>query len=226
MIVESGEQLFECLSASLGLVSTRVPEASTLGERRPDYSVVGTDGTAFYAEVKLISPNKEETEMIERGKRGEVVGTGGTPGERMRSLIDKANGQLRAVAAEGHPGVLVVFNPELFISWHTDPYCVLTAMRGLDVVPVLVPADPRQSPQFSDVRSGPKKRMTPGANTSTAAVICPVEVEVDVDDWRINVFHNRHATRALPVAALQHHAIHHWRISDDERGWNPIEDAG
>lgn len=224
MITESGEEMFERYARELGIGTERIAEASERSERRPDFLVRGTNGAKFYAEVKLISPNKEEAEMILRAEAGEVVGTGGTPGERLRGLIGKANGQLKAVAVDGIPGVLVVLNPEIFISWHTDPYCVLTAMRGLDVVPVFVPPDPAQSPRFGELRSGPGKLMTQAANTSTAAVVCPIEVDRGV--WRTNVYHNRHAARLLPPSALAGEHVYHWRISDDERNWAPMEHAG
>jgi hypothetical protein len=217
--MESGEAMFERLCAALDLTSSRVAAASILGKRRPDFLVEGMDGTVFYAEVKTISPNTDEADMILRNRRGEVVSAGGTPGERVRSLIGKANGQLKAME-DGRPGVLVVFNPEIFLRWHTDPYFILTAMRGLDVVDVRVPLDPRHPPQFGELRSGPKKRMTPDANTSTAAVICPIEV--GIDEWRVDAFHNHHATIPLPPAALLHECVHHWWMSDDERAWRQL----
>lgn len=217
MTTESGEKMFERYARTMGIGAERILEASERSERRPDFLVHGNDRQTFFAEVKLISPNKNEAKMIQRAKTGEVVGTGGTPGDHLRGLIGKANGQLKAVAADDIPGVLVVFNPEIFISWHTDPYCVLTAMRGLDVITVSVPFNPSQAPQFGKVRSGPKKIMTHTANTSTAAIICPVEIETDV--WRTNVFHNRYAARTLPLSALTGEGVYHWCISDDEREW-------
>ncbi len=56
---ENGEELFERLCASLHLASERIPEAANAGEQRPDYRVIGSDGSEFLAEVKLISPNNE-----------------------------------------------------------------------------------------------------------------------------------------------------------------------
>ncbi|MCA1791698.1 MAG: hypothetical protein LC667_18155 [Thioalkalivibrio sp.] len=210
--------MFERFSRVLGLEATRIPEASSVGERRPDFAVIGTNGTPFHAEVKLISPTREESEYIRRFADGEIFGMDGTPGARLRGLIAKANNQLKALASRGLPGALVVFNPEPLLHWHTDPYFVLTAMRGLDVVDVSVPMNPHESPAFGPLRSGPNKRMTRSDNTSTAAVICPREV--GADEWLVDVYHNRFAARPLPATALAHSFVQHWYISDDEREWS------
>jgi hypothetical protein len=220
MISESGEVMFERLCAALSLASSKIPEAASKNESRPDFKVLGTDGSSFLAEVKLISPSRSEAHDISRFERGEIVLMGGTPGDRLRDLIGKANRQLRALSARGLPGVLVVFNPRLLLRWHTDPYSMLTTMRGLDVVDVKVPVDPRTAPALGPLRSGPKKQMTATSNTSTAAVICPHEEERD--RWIVNVYHNRHAKRTFPVEALTHHSVQHWRLSDDERDWVEI----
>lgn len=216
---ETGEQLFERLCASLGLSHARIAEAPKQGEQRPDYRVIGSDGSCFVAEVKLVSPTAEEARDIERIYRGEIFAIGGTPGNRMRALIKKANPQLKALG-EALPGVLVVFNPEVLLRRHTDPYAILTAMRGLDTIDVHVPLSPQESPVFGELRSGGGKKMTESSNTSTSAIICPEESAEGV--WRIGVYHNRFAARPLPPGALRGiHAIH-FRISDDERDWTPL----
>jgi hypothetical protein len=219
MISESGEDMFERLCNRLALAFTRVEEASRQAERRPDYRVIGSDGSTFIAEVKTITPNPEEARDIARFESGEVFATGGTPGNRLRRLIGTANQQLKALATNA-PGVLVVFNPEMFLHRHTDPYSILTAMRGLDVIDVEVPRDTYESPRFGELRSGPGKKMTSDVNTSTSALLCPHEVAKD--EWRVAVYHNRHATQPLPASALAATGVTHWCIAGDERDWAPV----
>jgi hypothetical protein len=77
MAEESGERMFERLCETLGLTARRIAEAGSAGEKRPDFEVIGTDGTAFHAEVKIISPNREESELLERFDRGEIFVMGG-----------------------------------------------------------------------------------------------------------------------------------------------------
>ena len=213
VIEESGEAMFERMCSALGLEAKRIPESAAQRQKSPDFEVVGLDGTAFHAEVKTVSPSPEEAEYIQAVYRGEVRVSGGTPGDRMRELIAKANKQLKAVADHGWPGTLVVFNPELLLKWHTEAYSILTAMRGLDVVDVTVPLDPGVPPSFGPLRAGPRKRMTADANTTTAAIVCPREISSG--NWEVDVYHNRHAARVLPFAALDHLCVRQWVLTAD-----------
>jgi hypothetical protein len=97
MAEESGERMFERLCETLGLPASRIAEAVAAGEQRPDFEVRGTDGTAFHAEVKIISPNREESEFLQRFDKGEIFVMGGEPGDRLRGLINKANRQLKSL---------------------------------------------------------------------------------------------------------------------------------
>ncbi len=216
---ESGEQLFERLCASSSLRCERIPVAAEKGAQRPDFRVTGSDGSLFIAEVKLVSPTDEEARGLKRLHRGETVVTGGMPGDRMRRWIGKANQQLKDLGEEV-PGILVVFNPEFHLRRHTDPYAILTAMRGLDTVDVHVPADPQEEPVFGVLRSGGGKKMTSSHNTSTSAVVCPQDTAIG--KWYVGVYHNRFAARPLPPDALQGESVVHFQISEDERDWTPI----
>ena len=219
----SSESLFEQFCAANALSCSRVPTADASGEQRPDYYVTGPGSRPFFAEIKEITPNPAEADQIRRVLAGEILAMSGTPGARARELIAKANPQLRAVTKGVVPGVLVIFNTEFLLHHHTDPYAILTAMRGLDVVPVLVPTDARKSPIFQDVRSGPKKRMTPQANTSISAIVLPCRTR-DAQ-WQADVYHNRYAACALPPESLLGDSIRHWGIREDERDWERLHAA-
>ena len=187
--------------------------------QRPDYRVVGSDGTRFVAEVKLVTPSVEEARDIARVQRGEIFASGGTPGDRMRRWIGKANQQIKALG-DDVPGLLVVFNPELFLRRHTDPYAILTAMRGLDTIDVHVPRDPREAPVFGDLRSNGGRKMTASHNTSTSAIVCPEESAPGA--WRVGVYHNRFAVRPLVSSALRGTSVVHFWIAGDEHDWTPV----
>lgn len=224
LMADPGELFFTKLCAATQLACERIKEASHIGEKRPDFRVVGTDGSTFVAEVKTFAPNSKERGELRRKEAGEIVVYGGEPGERLRRTIRRANRQLRTLTAGKLPGVLVVFTTEVHLRWHTDPYSVLTAMRGLDVVPVHVPADPTMQPTFGEVRSGPGKQMTADANTSTSAIVCPRSLD-DVE-WEVHVFHNSHAATPLPTSALSRAQFRHWRIADNERDWIEVPRPG
>ena len=212
------EELFEYFCADIGVGCDRVPTASAIGERRPDFQVRGCDGTAFFAEVKQVVPNAEEVEQIRQMRAGKVGSFRTEPGAKVRGYIAKANGQLRGATRGEHPGLLVILNKDWFLRHHTEPYAILTAMRGLDVIPVLVPSEPHLSPEFQTVRSGPKKRMTSDDNTSISAVLT-LRQGADVQ-WAGDVFHNRFAACPLPFSALVGPCVKHYIIRADERGWD------
>jgi hypothetical protein len=216
---KTAEDTFEELCCSHGLGCDRIPTAEANGEQRPDYRVLGQDSSSFLAEIKQVTPSAAERREIDRILGGEIFARSITPGARVRELIAKANPQLRALAQGRTPGALVIFNLDPFLRHHTDPYAILTAMRGLDVVPVLVPRNPNQSPIFQPVRSGPKKRMTAQANTSISAIVLPYQTQEQT--WAMDVFHNRHAACRLPRTALVGSWARHWRLRDDEREWEP-----
>src|SRR5688572_23296345 len=103
MAIESGETMFERLCEALGIRAARIEEAVAARERRPDFQVTGTDGSRFHAEVKTVTPNREERDFLRRFDLGEIFVMGGEPGDRLRGLINTANGQLKALAARGAP---------------------------------------------------------------------------------------------------------------------------
>jgi len=197
--------------------------ASIIGERRPDFQLIGHQGTSIVAEVKQFDPSPEERALVERTLAGEIVVRGGTPGARLREVIDRANAQLKALSGGKQPGLLVVYNNVLGGSYHTEPYAVLTAMRGLDVVPVLVPRDPAESPTFLPARPGPRKKLRADANTHISAIAILSQPSSDTFDFA--VYHNPHARTALHPTDLHAGGIRHLVMREDQSGWDPVRSA-
>lgn len=219
--VTVSERLFQAFCVSNGVSFSRVPTASDMGERRPDYQVTGHCGTTIVVEVKQFEPNSEELEAERSRMEGKVVVSGGVPGQRLREVIGRANGQLKTLARGELPGLLVVYDAVRPFR-HSDPYAVLTAMRGLDVVPVEVPRDPAQSPRFLERRSGPKKQLTAAANRSISAIAVLKEIEPGPS---LSVYHNKHAAVRLAVSDLEGPAISHFQMAEDEGSWIPLVPA-
>ena len=211
------ESSFERFCETNRLSFQRIATASDDGESRPDYQVTGHDATILFAEIKEVTPNTEEREHQRLILEGKVGSFSTTPGARMREYVAKANPQLRSLTRGTAPGLLVIYNDNPFLRHHTEPYAILTAMRGLDVVPVIVPKDPRLAPQFLDVRPGPKKKMTPLANTSISAIVT-IDQRPEYA-WVATVYHNRHAACPLPLSALVGESFNHLRMTEDERDW-------
>ncbi|NUP96216.1 MAG: hypothetical protein HUU28_08645 [Planctomycetaceae bacterium] len=144
MLRTVSEGIFEGLCRSVGIACDRVDEAGT---QTPHFEIKSS-GHRIFAEVKQFDPNEEEAESKQRLDAGGFGGSGITPGNLIRKAMYRAAPQLRALPTGAFPAMLVVYNTNRS-RLHTDPYAVVTAMQGIDVVPVLVPKDPSLSPQFS-----------------------------------------------------------------------------
>ncbi len=210
------EKLFEELCARGSIQLLPIEESNVPGERRPDYMMVTGRGTQIIVEIKQFDPNPAEAEIRKRVLAGEAVAHGGMPGERVRRAIRAASSQLKAVSRREKPALLVVYD-NVHLGRHTHPYAILTAMRGLDVVDVVIPESPHEQPRFLDPRTGPRKKMTDTVNTS----ISGVAVLKDGDDGlgQLAVFHNKHAANKLPTAELKLDWIQQFEMSTDEGGW-------
>ncbi len=217
------ERLFAEFCQKAGIPCTRVATASDAQERRPDYRLTCLLGTEIIAEVKQFDPSAEEKVLIERARSGESVEMGGVPGARLRQVVDRANAQLKALSRGAKPGILVVYNNVWGMSQNTAPYAVLTAMRGLDVVPVLVPEDPSIPQTFLDSRPGPKKKLRADANTHVSAIA--VLSERFEEGLGLVVYHNRHARPPLEPADIDVEGVVQFRMCDDQSGWDEIESA-
>lgn len=214
------ERLFEEFCEHNGLRCVPIATASDVGERRPDYRVTGSGGREIIVEIKQFDPNPKERADDQALLAGKVVVTGGIPGQRAREAIDRANPQIKVLARGALPGLLVLYNNVLSSRQHTDPYAILTAMRGLDVVPVEVPPDPKEPPRFLKRRPGPRKKLTAARNRSVSAI--GVLRQLDENDCELSVFHNKHATVPLEPTELSGSVIRHFRMADDEDEWIQI----
>jgi hypothetical protein len=210
------EQLFEAFCEQIAVEWRRVPEAR---KRRPDYEIY-TNNTRIIAEIKQTDPNEEEKNLEKRQRKGEAVVFGTTPGERIRRALRAANPQLKQLSCGKLPALLIMYNNSP-CSLHTDPYSVMTAMRGIDMIPVSVPKDNSVSPTFGDPLSGQERGMRPDANTTVSAIA--VLRAVSPGHCHLDVYHNRFARTPLGGDLLRHPSVCHFRIppntSNSLSGW-------
>jgi hypothetical protein len=204
----TSEQLFEVLYEQIAVKWVRIPEAN---ERRPDYKIY-TNGTRIITEIKQSDPNEEEKGLEKRQRKGEVVIFGATPGERIRRALRAANPQLKQLSCGELPALLVIYNNSP-CSLHTDPYSVMTAMRGIDMIPVSVPKDKSLSPTFGDPLSGQERGMRPDANTTVGAIA--VLRAVSPEHCHLDIYHNQFAKTPLDRDLLRHPSIRHFGIPPD-----------
>lgn len=222
------EALFERFSESRGWRVRRIdPHAASPGSKVPDFILRPARGVGIVVEVKQFDPNPEECEQDRRSSPGEVALYGTTPGKRLRSVISKAAKQLKAFE-ESLPGMLVVYNRTI-VRLHDDRYAVLTAMRGLDVVDVQVPVDPRSPPVAGPVRPGPGKKLTANMNTWISCIAVLRECwpdsaqETGVPEHTMTVYHNPFARHPLNPSQLRGKYVTHWRMNAEQSEWQEVQ---
>jgi type I restriction enzyme S subunit len=214
------EAAFEAFCTDVSIPFVRIPRKQN--ERTADY-LVNSGAQQFVVELKQFDPNEEEEAAIAARAEGKIVAQGGVPGSRIRLAIQNAAPQLKLSSGGRLPAMLVVYNCT-GVNMHTDPYSVATAMQGLDVIDIAVPAETSESPNFGPPRSGPKKKMTANSHTSISAIAVLGD---NLDGrMRLDVFHNRHAKNPLDPDKLRGPRVHHWRLPDGARSslveWDPV----
>ena len=224
--VNESERLFAAFGQQSRFQLHRIPTADALGHQRPDYMVRsrGRRARRVLVEVKQVGPSRAEQPMVREFERTGRVEMQGTPGERIRNAIKKAGPQLRAMNDGRGPALIVIYDAyPLGSSLHTDPYSVLTAMRGLDVIDVQVPRDPSAPPIWGALRPGPGRRMTPTANTSISGIA--LLRHDGPRALRLDVFHNRFAAVPLRLVDLAGGRVRHFRMRRDLNDWEPVPGA-
>lgn len=185
------EALFEEFCSVNGIVYARVP---TSDRRTPDYDL-NIAGQTVVAEIKQINPNKEEQEQQRQFEsRGFAVG-GGTPGKRIRKVIDAAAGQIRNRAKGLFPSLVVVYNNVPLFN-HTDPYFILVGMYGLETYQLRLSKQVEKKPFLLGKRFGPERRMTISDNTSISALA--VMTRGYDRQITLTLYHNAHAAIPIP----------------------------
>jgi hypothetical protein len=220
------ESLFEKFCDSNQILWERIEESSAT--RSPDYKI-NLSGQDLIVEIKQFDPNGEEQEIIKRKEQGECIAFGINPGERVRKAIRKANSQLKQLSKGTIPTLLVVFDnvtpyPESRLG-HTSDYCVMTAMRGVDQIPVAVPNDPKKSVVFGEVESGGKRAMRSDVNTTVSAVAAMIECADN--NICLRIYHNRFAAIPVDPTVFRIENARQFRLPENsksslEKGWIPI----
>ena len=225
--MNESEELFCRFGKSQGWRVERIDEHSVAqGSKVPDFLVRLGDGAGIVVEVKQFDPNPEEREAAQ-GRGSGVLG--GKPGQRLRQVITKANNQLKALG-RSDPGMVVVYN-RTPCSLHDDPYAVLTAMRGLDVIEYYVPSDPGSPIVPVRERPGPGKKLTPEMNTSVSCiavlreffdgVAIPFGLSGPDPEYALAVYHNPFAKHPLDPRRLVGSRVTHYRMKEDRSSWEP-----
>jgi hypothetical protein len=178
--------------------------------KTPDYELI-IDEQRIIVEVKEIDRNRSEHESLRQYGREEASGV---PGDRVRRKIWKASSQIIALTQEIYPSILVLY--DLTRGGHLNPYLIRVAMYGLEQIDVMVPVNPSESPYYTGMSYGPKRRMTKDNNTSISAIgvlSTPRPYEIVLD-----IYHNKYAAVPLNPQLLTKYIIHQFILEDELPG--------
>lgn len=212
------EHVFRLFCRQRDIACARVETSRILGERRPDFRVRRPHQRSVIVEVKQVEPNAAERAAIVAGNAvRRWIMPNVVPGDRIRKAIGNAVPQLRTLTRGRYPSILMMYDTFPGRSNHTDPHSVLTAMRGVDVIDVEVPADPRDRPRFGPIRPGPGQKLRADANTTISAI--GLMLRQSQRRITVAVFHNRHAKVPLRVADLRGSNVLHFDLAPDLSCW-------
>lgn len=210
------EILFSKICQQEGFFAEKIP---TDGKPSPDFRV-STPYGELIAEVKELTPNKEERELIRQQAKGIIVAFGDTIGSRARGEIQRACRQLKRFREERLPSLVVLYNnvtatvPMLHLYSHD----IDAAMNGQWVTYVsLVPGGPKRPDH-----NGGKRGLT----ANNGRYVSAVAVISDHDDETLLIYHNPHAEVPLPVGIFTGNKCIHYRKPSSTYGapttWIPF----
>jgi hypothetical protein len=188
-------------------------------EKTPDYNIY-LDGTKIVVEVKEIKPNITEKEKIKEFQSRKTAAIRNQLGKRVRDKITDAAGKFKDASQSNCPSILVLQN-NVELYKHTEPLDILAGMYGQLYFPVS--GTTGSALNIGDMRSGPKKKMTPDTNTSISAV--GVLKQSNSGDPDLAIYHNFYARVRLDPPLFFALNITQYQVTDlnNPTGWTEIK---
>ena len=209
MTTES-ERAVEMYLCQRGIFVERIAESA---DKSPDYRAM-IDDAEVIIEVKQFDATEEELKQLEELKDGELLVVDATPGKGVRKKISDAASQLRGLAKDRCPALLILYNSRPFLLGNpANPYEILVGMYGFETI-VLVrgsgSAPPRVKRKF-----GGSRKLTETHNTTISAIAV---MEARDGDIVCRVYHNEHAACPLPVGRLARYGASEFVLSARKEG--------
>jgi hypothetical protein len=199
------EALFESFCTENDIHFCPIPTES---QRTPDY-VFRLGDTSIAVEVKQFDPSP--TELVTLRKKPEQWGESdafcpGIPGERVRSKIDSALPQLKRIARDSMPAILVLYDNIRLWPEICDARAIAAAMYGIETA--LISAEQAQEGGAKIIARwhGASRRATPTANTTLSAIGV---LDAISGTTSLTLFHNFFARNPIPTDVVQKAAVKH-----------------
>lgn len=205
------ESAVEAYFGQRGISVEKIAEGT---EKSPDYRAV-IEGAEVIIEVKQFDATAEEWKQLEELKDGELLVMDATPGKGVRKKISDAASQLRALAKDRCPALLILYNNRPFLLGNpASPYEIRVGMYGFETI-VLVRGAGGAAPRVDERKFGGSRKLTEAHNTTISAIAV-----MEARDGNIvcRVYHNEHALRPLPRGMFAKYGASEFVLSERKKG--------
>lgn len=187
------EQLFESLCSGKGISCRRIPAGLS---KTPDYEIVlGLQRVAV--EVKQLDENDEDKRINRALDAGQVTGGFTPPTARLRKQIAESYRQLKAVARNEQPCLLVIYNNSGVLN-RIDAFTVTTAMFGSFAVHL--GRTTKGNVEVIGQGFMGKRKVT--RNTCRRLSAIGILKDARSGSLRLEVYHNPYSVVAIPPATI------------------------
>lgn len=209
------EGLFEELCEQERWQYCRIPPRDLEGIPTPDY-VIGGFWKRVAIEIKQLDPNPAEQEKEAALVAGSVVSFGGTPGDRVRKVINEGYDQIKSMTHGCWPGIIVVYDNIKFPHVHLDPYAIKVGMYGLEHILMVPSPDASLPSRIVDKVFGSKKKVGPKRDRALSAIARLFRLSAD--RIGLDVYHNCYARAPLAPKRLRSSSVRHYRLGTKQPG--------
>ena len=211
-----GEKVFVAFCKANGVPLKRIHEGDA---QEPDYEIsVGKQ--PIMVEVKDFDLNPEEKRAHRALKEGAMADWGSSPGDRVRSKIDKARRQLKKCKEAGQPALIVLFDTRPVPFNITEPYDIKVAMHGFETLVLTVPPPSGGSPRLTAKMFGNDRKFSAQTNTYISAI--GLFDKNCSGDYDLDVYHNVYAD--VPICTTSLGSIKN--VRQYELSANPAQEFG
>lgn len=202
------------VEAYFGAHGISVEKIAEGAEQSPDYRAE-ISGTAIIFEVKQFNATPDEERQLSSLGEGEVLVLDHTPGKGVRKKISDGATQLRALAKDRYPAVLILYNNRPFLLGNpVSSYDVRVGMYGFETI-VLAESREGDNLAVQDRKFGGARKLTEKHNTTISAIAV---MESRGDEMRLRLYHNEHAAIPLPRGLFQQVGAQEFVLAAREAG--------
>jgi hypothetical protein len=217
------ETLFEQFCDENHVAWHRIPVAGLVSRKTPDYRIECANNIVI-VEVKEFGDSPEDRMLRERLRSQGATGAFDPKlDQRVRNKIDAAMPQLRQLAKNRYPAMMVLYDDVTLLP--IEGLEIRLAMYGQDHVDVGVTGSSSSPILVARHHFGGGRRVTDQHNTTLSAIALLTVEKQGIK--HIAVYHNKYAAIPFQPVWLNTSAVDHYRIGDRPQaggliGWERV----